>query len=117
MCTAIATRLHSQELYRQGDIDGAVTGLIEAWHALPLPPEHHAFGAVIAGELAAIHLYDLSDCNGALDWTRVLARCSGPHASLRNVELMLGRIDIARGDAAGARTHLAAAFDPVPSGL
>jgi hypothetical protein len=117
MCTALATRLHSHELYRQGAIHRAVEGLVDAWNALPSPREYQEFGTVIAAELAAIHLYDLNDCDGALEWTRVLARCRGPHASMRTVDLMFSRIEVARGDIDAARTHLTSALRPPTPGL
>lgn len=90
---------------------------VAAWAALPEPRESQPPASAIAAELANISLSDLGDVDLALYWTERLARCAGPHGTPREVELLRGRIELARGNIPAASRHLAAGLESVTASM
>jgi uncharacterized protein HemY len=114
---ATVMRSQAHGLYRQGDIHDAVDMFVAAWAVLPEPREAQPPASAIAAELANISLNDLGDLDVASYWTERLARCAGPHGTPREVELLRGRIELARGDIHAASRHLAAGLGSVTAGM
>ncbi len=114
---AIVMRSQAHGLYRQGDIHDAVEMFVAAWAALPEPRESQPPASAIAAELANILLGDLREPDTAAYWTERLARCAGPHNTPREVELLRGRIELARGDILAASRHLAAGLENMTAGM
>jgi hypothetical protein len=110
-------RSQAHRLYRQGDIHDAVDMFVAAWATLSEPRESQPPASAIAAELANISLNDLGDLDIASYWTDRLARCAGPHASPREVALLRGRIELARGDILAASRHLAAGLENMTAGM
>ena len=85
-------RNQSQQLYRKGDLKGAVKKLEETWEMFPGIKEQNPLASVIAGDIALSYLEDLGDYTQALKWAEVLLECHKYKLDSGEANFLKGRI-------------------------